>query len=92
MLEALCNGKIIPWERKNIPTLKSKELYDKLEEERLYFTKKMSPADCKRYEELYGLFMEATYNEEMDSYSQGFTVGSLIMMEIMEKKELIISD
>lgn len=92
MLEAIFNGKVIPWERKTIPTPHRKELENKIEIDRLYFIQKMSIDDGKRFEELHDRFMELTYEEELDVYSHGFTLGSLMMMEVMEKKGEIINE
>ena len=92
LIDALFNGKLIPWERKGSFTPKRRELECKIEREKKYFAKKMSLCDRDRFEELQNLFMQATYEEEIDIYSHGFTLGSHLMMEIMEKKENIINE
>ena len=33
----------------------------------------------------------AAHCEEVDTYSRGFTLGALLMLEVMEKKEAIIN-
>ena len=92
MLEALFNGQVIPWERKSNPTPHRKQLEEKIENERLYFTQKMLLEDCERFEELHNLFMQLTCEEELEVYSHGFTLGSLMMIEIMDKKQEIIHE
>lgn len=47
---------------------------------------KMSLDDCQRFERLENLYSEAAHDEENDIYSHGFTLGALLMQEIMEKK------
>ena len=92
ILEALFYGKIIPWERKSTNTHERKELGEKIENERQYFVERMSFDDCQRFEKMFSLFMQVNYEEEIDIYLHGFTLGSLIMMEIMEKKGDIINE
>lgn len=92
IIEALFDGKIIPWERRSIHTPERKALEEKIEKEKKYFTQKMSLDDCKRFEELENLYQEVAFDEELGIYSHGFTLGALLLMEVMRKKEDIINE
>ena len=92
VLAALFNGKIIPWERKCNRSSERRELEQKIESEKQYFLEKMPLDDRERFEQLFNIFCEATFDEEVDIYAHGFTLGSLMMVEVMEKKEDIINE
>lgn len=91
IMEALFDGRIIPWERRNTHTAERKALEEKIEGEEQYFSQKMSLDDRERFENLEYLCSEAAFDEEVDIYSHGFTLGALLMMEVMAKKEAIIN-
>ena len=91
IMEALFDGKIIPWERRNTNSAERKALEEKIENEKRYFIGKMSLDDCTRFEALVGLYADATYDEEVEIYSHGFTLGALLMLEVTAKKEAIIN-
>ena len=92
IMEALFVGRVIPWERYNLMSAERKALEEKIQKEKRYFIEKMSLDDCKRFEELEGLYNEAGLDEEVDIYSNGFTLGALLMMEVMAKKQEIIDE
>jgi len=92
IMEALFVGRVIPWERHNLMSAERKALEEKIQKEKRYFIEKMSLDDCKRFEELEGLYNEAGLDEEVDIYSNGFTLGALLMMEVMAKKQEIIDE
>lgn len=92
IMEALFDGKVIPWERPADITAERKEIEKKIESERRYFVEKMSLDDCQRFEKLFDLFGKAAHCEDVDTYSHGFTLGTLLMLEIMEKKEVFFSE
>ena len=91
IMEALFDGKIIPWERRNSNTPERKELEEKLENSKRYFIEKMSLDDRQRFQGFEDLYSDAAFDEEVDIYSHGFTLGILLMMEVMLKKEEIIN-
>lgn len=92
IMEALFDGRIIPWERRSVMSEERREIEKKIEDEKRYFIQKMSLDDCKRFEELQGLFSDAAFDEEVDIYSHGFTLGALLMLEVMGKKGEIINE
>lgn len=63
----------------------------KIESEKRYFMEKMSLDDCKRFQELEGLYETAAHCEEVDLYAHGFTLGTLLMLEVLEKKESLLN-
>ncbi len=90
IMEALFDGKVIPWERRANLTEERREIERKIESEKRYFIEKMSLDDCQRFERLENLYGGAAHCEDVDTYTHGFTLGALIMLEVMEKKEEII--
>ena len=58
----------------------------KIESEKRYFMEKMSLDDCKRFQELEGLYETAAHCEEVDLYAHGFTLGTLLMLEVFRKE------
>lgn len=91
IMEALFEGRVIPWERRNAVSAERKELEQKIKNEKQYFIEKMSPEDCQRFEELENLFSATVFDEEVETYSHGFTMGALLMLEVLEKKSEIIN-
>lgn len=92
IMEALFDGRVIPWERRSILTKEYKENLDKFEREKRYFTDKMSLDDCKRFEEMEALFMQIAHGEDVQIYNHGFTLGMMIMMEVLEYKNAIVNE
>ncbi|MCL2857599.1 MAG: hypothetical protein FWE19_07790 [Oscillospiraceae bacterium] len=85
-MEALFDGRVIPWERRVELTGKRKSALQKIESEKRYFIEKMSLDDCRRFEEFEGLLVSEHHCEDVDTYAHGFTLGALIMMEVLDKK------
>ncbi len=92
IFELLYYGKIIPFERGSVqsPEYLKNEL--KIDAERDYFNGKLSPADHERFRNLEDLFSQASKADEINNFAYGFTMGALIMHEIMEGKEKIIQN
>ena len=89
-MQALFDGRIILWERHAHPTPERKAFNKRIEEENEYFAGKMTPDDRKRFNKLIDLYIEAAYDEEVEIYTYGFTLGAFIMMKLMEKKDSIV--
>ena len=87
MLREMYFGKVIPWERKNRNSEKQRELLRKMEAEERYFVEKMSLDDCKRFQEMLHLNTEIAMSEEGEIFSYGFTMGSLLMMDILDEAQ-----
>ena len=66
IMEALFDGKIIPWERRNTNSAERKALEGKIEAEKRYFIGKMSLDECSRFESLIGLYADAAFDEEVE--------------------------
>lgn len=92
IMEALFDGRVIPWERRNTMSAERKALEEKIENEKRYFIAKMSLDDCQRFQALEDLLSKAGLDEEVGIYSHGFTLGALLMLEVMEKKGEIINE
>jgi len=64
----------------------------KNQKEKQYFMEKMSPEDGQRFEALADLYDDMVFDEEADIYTHGFTLGALLMQEVIEKKETMIGN
>lgn len=89
MLREMYFGKVIPWERKNRNSEKQRELLRKMEAEERYFVEKMSLDDCQRFQEMLHLNTEIAMSEEGEIFSYGFTMGAMLMMDVMEEAEFM---
>ncbi|WP_050699219.1 DUF6809 family protein [Anaeromassilibacillus senegalensis] len=91
IIEALFDGQIIPWERRADVTAEHRAVNKKIEDEKRYFMEKMSLDDCKRFQKLESLYETAVHCEDVDLYAHGFTLGTLLMLEVLEKKESLLN-
>ena len=91
IMEALFDGRLIPWEQHADMSAGRKELEQKIKDEKRYFIEKMSSDDCQRFQALEDLFGEVAVDEEAGIYSRGFATGALLMLEVMEKRCEIIN-
>jgi len=87
ILRGLYNGKIIPWERREPHSKERLEVIRKIEEEERYFIEKMSLDDCQRFQKLTRICSELTSSEEENTFAYGFTLGALLMMDVMKEAE-----
>lgn len=91
MMKALFEGGVIPWERHSTHTPERKALEAKIEDEKRYFIEKMSIDDCQRFQKLEDLLSKAAGDEDVETYSHGFTLGALLMLEVMQLKDKTIN-
>lgn len=89
ILRGLFNGNIIPWERKDPHNERQHKIIRMLEEEERYFMEKMSLDDCQRFQALSQLHSELLSQEEENIFSYGFTLGMLMMLDVMDEARLI---
>jgi len=92
ILHGLYNGKIIPWERKEPRNEALLEIVRKIEDEERYFVQKMSMDDCQRFQTLTKLYSELSSIGEESVFSYGFTLGLLLMMDVMKEAETICNE
>jgi len=93
MLREMYEGKIAPWERHNRCTAEQLEITQKIAAEEKYFESKLSPEDYERFEALFSMHTEIYELNEYDIYSYGFSVGLLLMQDVMNViKEALPSD
>ena len=86
IMEALFDSRIIPWERRSRMSDVRRAIEEKIQKEKRYFIEKMSLDDCQRFETLENLYGDAAHDEDNDIYTYAFTMGALLMQEVMEKK------
>ena len=89
MLREMYFGKAIPWERRNRKSQEQLEIVSKIEAEERYFTDKMSLDDCQRFQKLVSLYTDLDTFEEGEIFSYGFTMGALLMRDILEEADLM---
>jgi predicted nucleic acid-binding protein len=89
MLREIYFGKVIPWERKNRKCAEQAEIVKKIEDEERYFVQKMSLDDCKRFQKLSNLYSQLAMSEEGEIFSYGFTMGAMLMMDMMDEAEFM---
>jgi len=87
MLREMYFGKVIPWERRNRKSAEQSELVDKIESEEKYFVGKMSLDDCDRFQKLVSLYTQLGQSEEGEIFAYGFTMGALLMQDILDEAE-----
>jgi len=89
ILRRLYNGSVIPWERRNPKNEEQLEIVRQIEREERYFMEKLSPDDCKRFQELSNLYLSISKEDEENTFIYGFTLGALLMQEIMEESKVL---
>ena len=87
ILRGLYNGKIIPWERREPRNEALLEIVRKIEDEERYFVQKMSLDDCARFQTLSKMYSELSSIGDENTFSYGFTLGLLLMMDVMKETE-----
>lgn len=92
VLRALFNGKIIPWERRERQTNELLETVRQIEEEERYFSQKLSPDDCERFQKLARLRSDLESIEGENDFSYGFTLGLLLALDVEKEAELLCND
>ena len=90
IMEALFSGEIKPWRTQ--PSYTQKHLYrkDRIKEEQEYFKERLSPEDWKRFEGLEHLYMQEAYEEETENHAYGFTLATLLMMEVFGRRDQVM--
>ena len=91
MLKDIYYGKIIPWERRlrNDKTVEQRGIVNKIEAEERYFASKMSDEDRQRFQALSNLYSELSSSSEAEIFSYGFSMGLLLMVNVMDEAEIM---
>lgn len=82
ILEALYDGRILPYEHTYIKSAEQMEIDQKIEAEYRYFDTKLSPEDSKRLRKMENLFTSAFSFEQSDTFGYGFRLGAALMTEV----------
>lgn len=91
IIEAIYDGKIRVWERKVAMTDERREIEKNIQREKQYFLEKISPDDYQRLERLENLFISADHSEDVDLYTYSFSLGALLMLEILDRRDGLIN-
>ena len=92
MLRKMYEGKIVPWERHNRSSAKQLEIVRKIASEEEYFEDTLTPDDFKRLQALFNMFSEVSVLNEYDIFSYGFSVGLLLMQDIVDVVKTVLPD
>ena len=92
MLKKMYEGKIVPWERHNHCSAKQLEIVRKIASEEEYFENTLTPDDFGRLQALLNMLSEVSELGECDIYSYGFSVGLLLMQDVMNVVKTILPD
>ena len=84
MLKELYYGKVIPCERKNRVIEEQQEIVKIIADEEKYFASKLTPEDYERFQELTDLYSKLSGSEEVEAFTYGITMGTILMMDIMD--------
>lgn len=89
IIEDLFYGRIAPWARPVSSEPADQALMREITEAKLYFTKDMSFEEKERFEELEDLYTREAYNQEVEIYTHGLVLGVSLMLEVMEKRDVL---
>lgn len=92
ILEELYNGRIYPAERIVPQDPEYRPINRKIGEEKEYLKKKLSEEDLNRLSELEDMYTKSTSIEESESFSYGFKLGSLLMIEILTSRNELVRE
>lgn len=77
-----------PYERKVQQSAEMIAVNQRIEKERAYFLEKLSPEDCRRFQELEDLFARSSGYHSVDAFGFGLRYGAYFMDAILaEDKE-----
>ena len=92
IFEALYYGKISPHSRSAVSAPERKEREQRIKSEKEYFIGKIPPDDVQRFHNLEDLFTHNLLDENVNIFSNGFTLGALFVLEIMERRDGVVSE
>jgi len=82
ILHDLYDGNFCAYERQPNRTEQSIATHRKIDDEKRYFMQKMSLDDCKRFEELECLYVQANDFEQKDVFAYGFRLATMLMCAV----------
>lgn len=82
ILYALYNGYISPSERKPVKSAERDKIIQIIDSENSYFMDKMSPDDCKRFQEMEGLYSQLSDIEQFESFRYSFKLAVMLICEV----------
>lgn len=92
ILHALYTGDVTPWERRNQSSMKEQLTVAKMEKMEEDLSESLSPENYKRFTDFQKLQSDVFKEDEKKIFSYGFTLGSLIMMDIVEESRLMFGE
>ena len=85
----LYHGRFSAWQRRPVRTDENRALNRKIEDEKRYFSQKMSLDDFQRLIALENLYTESSDYEQTDAFAYGFKLGTTLMCAVfMDEGEL----
>ena len=92
MHREMYDGKIDPWQRHNRCSAEQLKLVRKIADEEKYFEDKLTPDDFGRLQALFTMYSEVSEMDECEIYAYGFSVGLLIMQDVISVAKTILPD
>ena len=87
IMSDLYHGRINAWERRPNRTSENIAVNCKIEDEKRYFTQKMSLDDVQRFEALENLYSQSSDFEQESAFSYGFKLGAMLMSDVFIDKK-----
>ena len=87
IIEALFNGEIAPYEQRKPHSPERMALEQKIKSEKRHLAEKLPEEDVRRLEVMEELYNEAAFYGDLDIFSRGFTLGALLIMEVMTESK-----
>jgi len=78
----LYHGRYSAWERRPNRTDENRAVNRKIEDEKRYFSQKMSLDDFQRLIALENLYTDASDFEQVDAFTYGFKLGTTLMCAV----------
>jgi hypothetical protein len=88
ILNDLYHGRYNAWEHRPSRTDETRAINQKIEDEKRYFSQKMSLDDFQRLQALENLYTEANNFEQVNAFTYGFKLGTMLMCDVfMDENE-----
>lgn len=92
MMHNLYYGTLVPWERKCSRNPDYGPLNEKISRIKGYFKELLPPDEYQKFEEWERLEADVKSIDEIDVFEYGFSMGTLIMMDVFGFKERQLSE
>ena len=92
ILHELYYGRLVSWERGRAQDPEYTLINRKISDIKIHFKNSMSPEEWERFEELENQCSQSSAIEEREAFSYGFTLGVLLMMNVLDFMDERLTD